>query len=55
VYRAQDGLFVNLALVAQGYAEVLSIRPNTTYRDDFVEAARAAERANLGLWGACPG
>jgi micrococcal nuclease len=55
VYRAQDGLFVNLDLVAQGYAEVLSIRPNTTYRDDFVEAARAAERANLGLWGACPG
>lgn len=55
VYRASDGVFVNLDLVATGHATVLSIRPNTTFRDDFVDAARAAERANLGLWGACPG
>jgi micrococcal nuclease len=55
VYRASDGLFVNLDLVATGHATVLSIRPNTTFRDDFVEAARAAEQANLGLWGVCPG
>lgn len=55
VYRASDGLFVNLDLVATGHAEVLSIRPNTTYRDEFVEAARSAEQADLGLWGACAG
>lgn len=55
VYRASDGLFVNLDLVASGHAEVLSIRPNTTYRDDFVEAARSAEQEDLGLWGACGG
>lgn len=55
VHRSSDGLFVNLDLVATGHAEVLSIRPNTTHRTDFVDAARTAERAGLGLWGACGG
>jgi len=39
VYRAEDGLFVNLTLVAGGYAEPLSIEPNTAHRSEFVEAA----------------
>jgi micrococcal nuclease len=53
VHRAADGVFVNLELVWQGYAEPLTIAPNTAHAGDFVAAARAAERAGRGLWGAC--
>jgi len=55
VYRADDGIFVNYELVRQGFAQPLSIEPNTTYRDLFVGAARAAEEADVGLWSACGG
>jgi len=55
VYRADDGIFVNYELVRQGFAQPLSIEPNTTYRDLFVGAARAAEEADVGLWRACGG
>lgn len=53
VYRQPDELFVNMAIVANGYATPLTIRPNSTFADQFVEAARAAERSDLGLWAAC--
>lgn len=53
VYRRSDELFVNHALLAEGYARPLSIRPNTTYAASFVAATTAAERAGLGLWSAC--
>lgn len=55
VYRPPDELFVNMAIVANGYATPLTIRPNSTFADQFVEAARAAERSDLGLWAACGG
>ena len=55
VYRADDGLFVNLEIVSQGYASLLTFPPNVAHVDEFVAAARAAERANLGLWSACSG
>jgi len=55
VYRADDGLFVNLEIVAQGYANLLTFPPNVAHVDDFVAAARAAEAADLGLWRACSG
>lgn len=55
LYRADDGMFVNLEIVAQGYAQLLTYPPNVAHVDEFVAAARAAERANLGLWGACTG
>ncbi|MCU0261503.1 MAG: thermonuclease family protein, partial [Ilumatobacteraceae bacterium] len=53
VHRASDGLLVNLALVEEGFATPLTFEPNTTHRDRFVDAARAAELADRGLWGAC--
>ncbi len=53
VVRATDGLFVNLAVIAGGYAEVLTIEPNSAHHAEFVDAARAAEAAGLGLWAAC--
>lgn len=55
VYRAEDGLFVNLALMEGGYAEVLRIEPNTAHAEEFVAAARTAAAAGVGLWGACTG
>ena len=53
VYRASDGIFVNYELVRQGFATPLSIEPNTTHADLMVDAARAAERDDVGLWAAC--
>ncbi|MFZ9629805.1 MAG: thermonuclease family protein [Ilumatobacteraceae bacterium] len=55
VYRATDGLFVNLAIVAGGYARPFPFEPNTAHADRFADAALAARRAHLGLWGACSG
>lgn len=54
VYRASDGLFVNLELARLGYADALSIRPNTAHATEFAEAVGAARAQRLGLWGACP-
>jgi micrococcal nuclease len=55
VYRAGDGLFVNEALVAQGYAAAATIPPNVAHRDDFASAARRARLAGAGLWSRCGG
>jgi micrococcal nuclease len=55
VYRAADGIFVNYELVRHGYATPLTIEPNTAHADAFVDAARAAEGADAGLWSECSG
>ncbi|MGH9262558.1 MAG: thermonuclease family protein, partial [Acidimicrobiales bacterium] len=55
VHRTTDGLFVNAAQVADGFAEAKDYPPNTTYRDDFEHAERVARQAGLGLWSACGG
>jgi micrococcal nuclease len=55
VYRVDDGLFVNLEIVRQGYAQPLTIPPNVAHADDFVDAARNAEADDVGLWAACTG
>ena len=53
IYRADDGIFVNYEIVRQGFAQPLSIAPNTVHADLFVEASRAAEADDIGLWSAC--
>jgi micrococcal nuclease len=53
VYRRADEVLINEFVVARGYARPLTIAPNDAHRDAFVDAARAAEVADLGLWGAC--
>ena len=53
VYRAGDGIFVNYEIVRQGFARPLTIPPNVTYADLFVDAARAAESDDIGLWSDC--
>lgn len=53
VYRAADGIFVNYEVLRQGFGTPLSIAPNTTHIDLFVDAARAAEADDVGIWSAC--
>jgi micrococcal nuclease len=55
VYLAADGRMVNELIIADGFAQPLTIPPNSTFAGRFVAAARAAEAAGLGLWGACGG
>jgi micrococcal nuclease len=54
VHRS-DGLFVNLALVTDGFADVLTIAPNGSHSAEFGAAAAAAKAAAKGLWAACGG
>jgi len=49
VYRAPDGLWVNLELVRQGYAQVYS-QPAFESLDLFLAYQRAARKAEKGLW-----
>ena len=53
VYRQPDDLFVNAAIVRDGYAHVLSIAPNVAHADEFVALERQAREENRGLWAAC--
>jgi micrococcal nuclease len=55
VYRADDGLFVNVDIIRHGYARQLSIAPNTAHEPDFTTAVRAAQRDHIGLWAVCTG
>lgn len=54
LYRIDDGLFVNAALIEGGYATTLSIAPNTMRTRDFEVLRVQAQRDKRGLWGACP-
>ncbi len=54
VYRLSDGLFVNLALVRDGFATVATYPPNVAHVEDFRSAEREAREAGRGLWGGCP-
>ena len=54
-YRSDDGLFVNLEIIARGYARPLTIAPNDTHADEFAGAARRAQAADMGLWAGCSG
>lgn len=53
VYRSTDGLFVNLELAEQGFAELLTIPPNVAHAEELRAAARRARTASRGLWSAC--
>ncbi len=55
VYRADDNLFVNEWLVANGYADTLFFEPNTAFRSSFTEHRNAARSVPLGLWESCEG
>ena len=49
----EDGTFVNLKLVSDGYAHADTFPPDVAHADDFVKAQQQAREAGLGLWGKC--
>lgn len=53
LWRRSDGLFVNGALVSDGFARTLSIEPNHAHRRDLSADAADARTAGRGLWGTC--
>lgn len=55
VFRAQDGLFVNLEMARVGMAVPLTFPPNVAYADQFLAAGGAARAAGIGLWSECDG
>lgn len=55
VYRAPDGLFVNLTLAREGYATNLAYPPNVAHALDLAAAVRDARGSQRGLWPRCGG
>jgi micrococcal nuclease len=55
VYRADDNLFVNQAMIADGFAATLVFPPNTALRAELAQSERAARAQRAGMWGACGG
>jgi micrococcal nuclease len=53
-YVWADGVFVNAALVREGYARVYTVPPDVRYAELFRRLEREAREAGRGLWGACP-
>lgn len=54
VYRQRDMLFINRELVRGGWANTLSIPPNTTFETVFERDLMTAQESQLGMWGQCP-
>lgn len=48
--RRADGLFVNQALIEQGYAHEYTYRLPYRYRSEFKQAEQAARDSRAGLW-----
>jgi micrococcal nuclease len=55
VWRADDALHVNEALVAGGWAAPYRYPPNVRYADRFSALGSEARAEGRGLWGACGG
>lgn len=53
LYRVDDGLFVNAALLEGGFATTLSIAPNTMRAHDFEVIRLQSQREKRGMWGVC--
>jgi micrococcal nuclease len=51
VYLGTD--MVNLTLAREGFAEALSIPPNTAFTADVARAVAQAKREATGLWASC--
>lgn len=53
VYRADDDLHVNLALVEEGMAESRRFEPNVAHQAELDRAESEAKAAGRGLWPVC--
>lgn len=45
-----DGTFFNALLLAEGYAQLMTVPPNVKYAQAFLAIQRQAREANKGLW-----
>lgn len=50
----EDGTFVNLEIIRQGYGQVYVIPPNVAHADEFHQAQREARENRRGLWKESP-
>lgn len=55
LHRSSDGLFVNEAMVADGFADAAVYEPNTAYYGLLRSARDRARTREVGLWGGCDG
>jgi micrococcal nuclease len=46
----EDGTFVNARIIAEGYAQVMTIAPNVKFAETFLKLEREARRKGNGLW-----
>jgi micrococcal nuclease len=53
VTRVDDGVFVNLLLVSEGYADADPFPPNTAHQAEIARAQSEAQAQHRGLWPAC--
>lgn len=54
-YVYVDDVFVNDALVRQGFANVATFPPDVRYQEQFLEAQRDARQERRVLWSKCAG
>lgn len=54
VYRAEDGLFVNLDIVEAGWATAFPYEPNTSHAEEFATAETTASSSGVGMWALSP-
>ena len=53
VFRQQDGLFLNRALLENGFASAYPFEPNTMFSIEFAALALTAQRNGVGMWAMC--
>ena len=53
VYKLTDGVFVNLAVARNGFAQQLTVPPNVAHAEELRVAVASARTAALGLWNGC--
>jgi micrococcal nuclease len=53
VYRHPDGMFVNVALVRDGFAAHSTSSTNTAHAEELAAAESSARSARVGLWQTC--
>lgn len=46
----EDGTFVNMKIIAEGYAYPLTIPPDVRFSKEFKKAFETARASSLGLW-----
>lgn len=52
-YLYVDNLWINEWMVEEGYAKVMTVPPNTKYKNKLIKAETKAKENNKGLWKYC--